>query len=306
MKIYRNPDVKQLNLKNSAVALGVFDAMHIGHAAIIRAAVDYAKANRLSCIVYLFENLPSNVLGGSKEERVCTLSERLDIIRSLGADIAVTQIFTSEFADVSAESFISGYLIDGLGAKYISVGFNYTFGKMGLGNPQMLSDICTPLGIKINRHVPVTLSGKVVSSTRIRKMISEGKLSEAKELLGRFFSIKGTVVHGLGNGRKINFPTANIEISHEKILPRFGVYAGETKINGKTYRAIINVGPRPTVETNSQPLIEAHIVDFDGDLYGAALTLEFVGFIRDIRKFSSLEALGEQLVRDVRFCLNLK
>ena len=290
------------NLKNTAVALGGFDAIHAGHREIIRNVVDYAKVNNLTSVVYMFRNQPKAVLGAEERRNINTFRQRLEIVEALGADVVIAQWFTPEFKNVSAENFIKLYLRDWLDAKYIAVGFNYRFGKNREGNIDLLQKLGDKYGIRVCSIPSVNINGAPVSSTRIRNLIQNGKMEAAGDCLGRHFSIQGLVISGNRIGRTIGFPTANLNLPKTGVVPKYGVYISKTRAYNTWYPSITNVGSRPTVE-NGQYFIETYISGFDGDLYNADIEIRFYSYLRGIVKFSDLEELKAQLEKDKK---NLK
>lgn len=302
MKVYTSENQSEnildsIYLSKTAVALGSFDAIHIGHRKIILDTVEYARENGLKSAVYMFRNRPSSVLGGKDIPAINTFENRLDIIKDLGVDIVVAQWFTLEFKEVSAESFFENYIIRHLGAEHISIGFNYRFGKYGAGDAALLKTLGKKHNVNVTEIGCVRLDGEPVSSTKIRALIADGNTEYAAKCLGRNFSVSGKVIRGSQIGRTIGFPTANIALPLDSVLPKRGVYITKTYANGSSYPSITNVGERPTVNSEL-PFIETYLSDFDGDLYDSVIKIEFYSYLRDIVKFSGLDRLKEQLSRD--------
>ena len=285
------------SLRETAVALGGFDAIHIGHQAIIRNVVAKAKAEGLSSVVSLFRNLPRNVILGGDTPPVYPLEKRLALLEDLGVDIVIAQWFTPEYKEILPEVFVEEYLKQRLDARYVAVGFNYHFGKNGAGNRTTLKTLCQPMGIEVCGIDAVTIDDAIVSSTRIRELLQQGNMIDAARCLGRPFSLTGTVIAGNRLGRAMGFPTANIACPKTLILPKFGVYFSRVKANGAWYTAICNVGARPTVADDT-PWIEAHLLDFEGDLYGKEIEIVFCDSLREIQAFENPEALAKQLAKD--------
>lgn len=285
------------SLKNTAVALGCFDAIHIGHRQIIKNTIDYAKKNNLTSVVYMFRNNPSSVISADGVKSINTFKQRLEIIESLGAGIVIAQWFTPEFREVSPEDFVRLYLKERLDAKYISAGFNYRFGKIGRGDAALLSELGKQYGIKFCPVPCVELGGTPVSSTRIRKLIQDGDMETAAACLGRQFSYRGTVIQGNRIGRTFGFPTANLSFSDSVVMPKQGVYITKTLADGILYPSITNVGIRPTVE-KGLPFVETYIAGYSGDLYGKEIEIEFYTYRRSIVKFPDTDCLKAQLSED--------
>ncbi|MEG2380081.1 MAG: bifunctional riboflavin kinase/FAD synthetase [Oscillospiraceae bacterium] len=290
-----------IKLHNTAVALGVFDAMHIGHVSIIKKMIEYAIENSLTSCVYMFENLPRGVISGSDIKNVCTIDKRLELLKNLGVEVVIVEKFTTEYQKMEYTEFIKKYLIDRFDAKFICVGYNYHFGYMGKGNPENLAEYCRKYGIKVDVESCMGLE-ETVSSTYIRELIANGDVGTAEKYLGRKFSIAGNVAHGNAIGKSIGFPTANINLPPGNIIPKFGVYVGETKVGDKWYPSITNIGGKPTVENDYQ-CIETHILNFDDDIYGDKIEIRISKFLREITKFKNLEALKLQLEKDKKFAL---
>ncbi len=283
---------ENLTLSSSAVALGDFDAIHIGHREIIGDSVDYARKNGAASVVYMFASRPNKNFPD-----INTLEKRLEILESLGVDFCVVEEFTEEYKNISCESFVKDYLEKRLHAKAVFVGFNYRFGKNAAGDTDMLRELCKGK-IEVFEKACVKVRDIPVSSTAIRKMVEKGEVKAAEEFLGRYFSICGTVVHGKQIGRTIGFPTANIKRPKSSLLPKSGVYISRTKVENEHYYSITNIGTKPTVcdMTNN---IETAIGNFSGDIYGREIEVEFCDYIREIRKFESLDALKAQLRSDM-------
>ncbi len=283
--------------EKSAVALGGFDAMHIGHQAIIQKMVDDAKSLHLTSVVYLFRNQPRTVVTGEACPSVCSLSKRLALLEEWGVDVVIAEWFTPEYQAVSPETFVKEYLKNWLKASYVAAGFDYRFGEKGSGDMKLLQQLCRHEEIQVYEQAPVMIDGSVVSSTRIRKLLSQGAVAEAERCLGRPFSVCGQVTEGNRIGRTMGFPTANIDYPEDMVLPGQGVYQTCTRAGGAWYSSITHLGSRPTV-TDSNLRLETHLLGFQGDLYGTEIEVAFCKYLREIKKFSNLEELKEQLKKD--------
>ncbi|MBQ4146282.1 MAG: bifunctional riboflavin kinase/FAD synthetase [Clostridia bacterium] len=305
MQIFIQTDEKKLlqnglSFFDTAVALGCFDAMHIGHREIIRNVVETAKKKGLKSLVYFFVNVPRSVLMNDHIPQINTLDERLSILEEMGVDIAVAKEVTPDFLNLSPEFFVKDILSKEFGAKYICAGFNYRFGKGGIGDADYLVKLGNDLGIPINVMPCVELDGEPVSSSRIRELLQKGRIENANILLGKEFSISGTVISGNHIGRTLGFPTVNLEIPKGKMHPAFGVYVTKVKVNNKCYPSITNVGTRPTI-ANDGAYIETHLLDFSGDLYEREITIDFHSYLRPIKKFENTDNLKKQLENDKQF-----
>lgn len=284
----------KIKLSDTAVALGSFDAMHKGHCEIIRRTIDYAKKNKLCSVVYMFRNHPASFVNGEEIKSINTFKKRLEIAKNLGTDLVIAQWFTQEFKNITPFDFFTRYLCNHLGARFVSAGFNYHFGKDGAGDTSALELFGNEYDVKICTVPCVRVNGCPISSSRIRKLISDGNMEEAADCLGRFFSVSGKVIHGNQIGRTIGFPTANVNLPKDNITPKSGVYITKTYVGDKSYPSITNVGTRPTVNC-SNSLIETHLENFCGDIYGLEITVEFYSYLREIKKFPNLEQLKAQL-----------
>lgn len=288
MKVYFGS--KDLRLSPSAVALGGFDAIHKGHAAIISDMISYAKENKLLSVVYMFAS-PFD----KGQKMLNTLQKRLEILEAEGVECCVVEEFDEEFKNTSKETFAKEYISNRLGAKAIFVGFDYRFGKGAEGSAADLKTLCRA---EVFVKDCVKLCGRAVSSTAIKEMIEAGDVKAASEYMGRHFSLSGKVVRGKQIGRTIGFPTANLKYPEGIVIPKMGVYITKSKIGGKKYYSITNVGEKPTISDKTQN-IETSIGEFSDDIYGEVIEVEFCERIREIRKFSSLDALKSQLKSDM-------
>lgn len=271
--------------QDTAVALGAFDGLHIGHRAVIRPAVE----SGLRSVVFTFKDNPAALLGG-RVRYLSAVEERLRILESWGVDTVIMPDF-SEVAGLSAEAFAALLFAD-ISAKMLFCGEDFTFGRGAAGNTETLQRACKARGAELRVIPAVTLRGEKVSATRIRNALERGDAEEAAALLGRPFGFELEVVHGNRLGRTIGIPTINQPLPEDFILPRFGVYASTVQIGEKALFGVTNIGVKPTVGSD-RVLAETWIPDFSGDLYGRILRLELLGFIRDERKFASLEELRE-------------
>jgi riboflavin kinase/FMN adenylyltransferase len=277
-------------LKNGRVViLGNFDGVHIGHQAIISEGIKVA--NELGCTLtaWTFDTV-----------RGKTLCEK-DIRKKLLCEYGVEEVVFASFSsvkDMSPEQFVDKILCSELNAKAAVCGYNYSFGAGGKGTPELLKKLCGEHGIIVRTVKKVSSVVGEVSSSRIRMLISEGKVSDAAALLGRPFALSGQVSHGAGLGRTVGIPTVNFDGMDGICLPKFGVYATLTRIGDKKFVSLTNVGVRPTVNDARGVTAETHILDFSGDLYGKTVMVEFLDYIREETAFPSLEALSEQIKLD--------
>lgn len=292
MKILRNNGMLP---KGLAIALGAFDGVHMGHRKLIENIVSYSKEkNCLSC-VYTFDTLPS----GAKY--ITDWEQRIDIFEKLGVDYLYIQKFDADFKGTSAKGFMEKYIKD---ASFVTVGFNFRFGKGREGNTQILKDYCSENGIDFNVVEPVYLGNEIVSSTKIRGYIEEDNFETASKMLMSDFTVSGEVIHGNAIGRTIGFPTANISVDENRIMPTEGVYATVTEYEDKKYPSVTNYGGKPTFKDN-KILLETNIFDLEEDLYGKKISVIFLKKLRNIVAFSSKEELKNQLNTDKKESLKI-
>lgn len=287
------------DLPTPVLALGTFDGVHLGHQLVIGQAVERARAVGGRAVVATFEPHPLEVLRPSTEPvLLTTLEERLRLFQPLSADVALVLPFDLEFSRLPALTWLDDVLAGRLGAREIFVGTSYTFGHRREGTASGLAEWGRARGLPVHLVPAVLVSGEPVSSSRIRGAIREGLVDEAAPLLGRWYSVGGRVVRGSGRGRTLGFPTANIQTHPRKVLPGRGVYATVVTVRDRRYRGATNIGYRPTFG-GATFAVEAHLLEFDGDLVGEDVALAFVGRIRDERAFSGPEALVRQIQDDV-------
>ncbi|MGI6485186.1 MAG: bifunctional riboflavin kinase/FAD synthetase [Tepidanaerobacteraceae bacterium] len=297
METYRDLSALKFQFP-TAVGLGNFDGVHVGHQILLTKLKELSKKNNLKSVVITFEPHPSRVLTPHKAAHLITTScQKENIIRSFGIDFLVVSLFTREFSRINYTDFIYDYLIKKYNAKLVIVGYDYKFGYMGKGNASRIKQICNKEGISVVIVPPVRHEGKVVSSTLIRSLIKTGAVRKASEYLGRNFSIEGKIIHGDGVGTKLGYPTANICIPDNVILPARGVYAVLALWGGLTYQGVANLGYKPTFNGNEIRL-EVHIFNFNKDIYGKEIKVEFVDIIRKEVKFNSVEQLVAQVKND--------
>ena len=306
MKRYGSLGDLPLGGTRRALAIGAFDGVHVGHQAIIGRAIELAAARGIPAMVVTFDPPPVSVL--HPEYRVTVLTEvglKAQLIERLGADELLVVPFTRAFSRIRAERFVQMLAGPPIGADAVVVGQNFRFGHRGAGTADGLREMGRQLGLRV--EVPpmvVDAEGKPVSSTRIRRLVSEGRVREVAPLLGRPHSVEGTVVHGEQRGRALGLPTANLEAPPHAAVPGRGVYAGRATLAGGSHAAAVNIGYAPTFAHEGEPRpqrLEAFLLDYDGpDLYGERLPLEFLERLRDERRFESPDALVAQVHEDVR------
>lgn len=301
----------ELHIKDrTAVALGNFDGVHIGHRKIMENALGSAKDKDLKALCFTFSNHPFNFILGRDEDDpaaiklICSEEDKISLIESMGFDILVNVPFDERVMKMRAHDFFSDVLLDRLNAGCISVGFNYSYGARAEGKPEMLMEECAEHGIGCRIQEAVRIDGKVVSSTLIREMISAGDMESARKYLGRPLMFSGRVGHGNRIGSANGCPTANIIPAADRMLPPYGVYFTHTAVDGKVYDSVSNLGVRPTIDPGSRVRsIETNLFDFDGDLYNKDIVVTFERFSRGEKEFASREELFAQIAEDCRNAL---
>jgi riboflavin kinase/FMN adenylyltransferase len=300
MKIIRAANELKPQGRKVCVAIGFFDGVHLGHQQIIRQTIADARQHEALALVVTFDQHPSTIVAPARvPPLIYSLPQKIRVIGSLGGDALLLIHFDKPFSEQSGEVFIRGLARDLGQIQSLCVGTNFTFGHKRGGNVALLKTLGAELKFAVHGMAAVSLDGKIVSSTRIRETIRTGDLDTAGQMLGRAYSIAGTVVRGDQLGHQLGFPTANLDVSG-LLLPPNGVYTVHALVEGRTQRAVVNVGCRPTVKNPTpQTRVEAHLLDFDGDLYGKELELIFAEKLRDEKKFPSLDALKAQIAQDI-------
>ena len=283
------------------LALGVFDGVHVGHQEVISNAVKSARAMGGMIGVVTFEPHPVRVLAPDRAPRriLASIEHKADLLGSMEVDFLCVQEFTLDFAAREAKEFIRDLVGYSSELKTIAVGEDWIFGKSRRGNVSKLIEWGVEMGFSVTAASPVMIEGERVSSTRVRQAVRDGNLSAVSEMLGRPYDVVGTVIEGKKLARQLGYPTANVVVHNEQ-LPPDGVWSLKVKFRGMIYDAIGNLGRRPTVEQEgARRLLEIHVFDFSGDLYGEIIEAEFMGYIRKEKKFESIEELKDQIIADV-------
>lgn len=293
----------------TAIALGMFDGVHLGHQKVISHAKEYAKKNGLKTGVITLKSHPKeithrNLKTKSAPKLITNLETRLKVFESMGIDFALVIDFNQSFMDTSAEDYLNTYLKDKLNAAFISVGFDHHFGKQRSGNIEFLKQWAQANSIELKVQEAFQIVDTIVSSSLIRQLLEHSQIKEVNEYLGYDFRYIAEIIHGDKKGREIGFPTANLEIDPKVQLPANGVYKGycsiiDTKYQGELYNVAINLGYKPSINDEKVLSLEVHIPGFNGDIYGKKLDLRFTEKIRDEKKFDSLGALQEQIKKDI-------
>jgi riboflavin kinase/FMN adenylyltransferase len=295
-----NASFEELNLDGSCLSIGTFDGVHLGHQAIVRQLVESARKQGLPAIVLTFFPHPAIVLKKRQQTNFITSpQEQADLLGKMGVDIVITYPFTVKVAQLSAQAFIT-QLYEKLHFRELVVGYDFAMGKGREGNVNRLREIGEQYHFSVQDIKAVKIEGQVVSSSQIRNYILEGKVREARRLLGHHYSLNGKVVPGDGRGKLLNIPTANLEIWAEKAIPRVGVYVCIAHQGKVTRGAVTNIGVRPTFEKSPVAVrVEAHLLDYEDDLYGKMLELEFIDRIRDEMRFNNVDNLVNQIQMDI-------
>ena len=282
-----------------AIAAGVFDGVHLGHQAVLGSALDAARDMGGTAVALTFDPHPSRILRPQKAPRLLTSTvHKLRLIEEVGFENILVVSFDHLFAEVEAEEFIRRLVVAARPLARICVGQGWVFGRARRGDGDLLRRMGAENGFQTTEVLPVQVDGTVVSSTLIRASVESGDLDAAGRMLGRKHAILGTVQHGDEIGRTLGFPTANLS-AHNEQFPPDGVYAVKVHLDGMTISAVANIGSRPTVSNSGQRLLEVHLIDFSGDLYGRDIEAVFVRFLRPEKKFTSLEALKSGIAADI-------
>ena len=292
-------NIDKSTLPPLSMALGYFDGVHLGHQKVILEAKRQAEIKGLHSAVMTFDPHPSVVLGKTHKhvQYITPLTEKIKLVEELGIDYLFIVHFSLEFANLLPQEFIDQYVID-LNVKHVVAGFDYSYGRMGKGTMEILP-FHSREKFTFTVVEKLTCGNEKVSSTRIRQYLKEGRTAELPELLGRFYQTAGTVVHGDKRGRTIGFPTANVETNEEYILPPLGVYAVKIKINENWYQGVCNVGYKPTFNKEALKVsVEVNVFNFEKDIYGQHVIVEWHKYLRKEQKFSGINELVAQIERD--------
>ena len=289
--------------KNLVIALGYFDGVHLAHQKVISSAVNYAKNKGLKSAVITFKMAPACYFKNLETKYICSLDERLKYIEALGVDYAFVIDFSS-IAKLTAYEYLKNCLVKNFSPKAIITGFNHTFGAKKSGNEKLLFDLQKEFGYAYIEIQPEMLEGEVISSTLIRNYLLSGEVEKANQMLGKSFSISGEVIQGQHLGRTIGFKTANLLYPKEIIDIKNGVYGAKVFVKDKQYRGILNLGVKPTVSNENKRVLEVNIFDFDENIYGKNIKVEFDEMIREEKKFSSIDELKNQISKDVEYWRN--
>ena len=287
-------------MRERVIALGFFDGVHLGHGALLRRAAEEAKKRGCESAVFTFDRPPKEVITGIPCPLINSPEDRAELVKRLyGIDEMIMVPFDDEMRTTPWDRFVTDILVGRYGAVHLVAGHDHHFGHRNQGSPELLKEKCAELGLGCDIIPAVTLDGVTVSSTHIRKLLEEGDVETARAFLGHPHVLTQTVGHGRQLGRTIGIPTANLVAPPHVLLPKRGVYAAKITLpDGRAFGGVTNVGVRPTVNNGQDVTVEPWILDFDGDLYGQAIRVEFYRRLRDERKFDSLAALRSQIETD--------
>ncbi len=306
VKLYKNFNINNHH-KNSIILIGNFDGLHLGHQKLFKLALSYKKKYNSKIGVINFDPMPKMYFNNSlKNFKISSVNQKLELLKALKVDFIITKKFDRNFSKIKSIKFIKEILYKKLNCKFIFVSNNFRFGNKREGNVKQLIEYESECNFKIIKPKPLTKSKKIISSTSIRKLIQKGNLSQANKFLGRTWAIQGKVSKGRQLGKKIGFPTANIDIENY-VIAKPGVYAVKVKKQNSTkfFYGIANLGYRPTFNQN-KILLEVHLFNFSGNLYNKYLTVNFLKFIRSERKFKNIKQLRKQIKIDLKKAKKIK
>ena len=297
MIIYKNLNIKK-NHKDSVIAIGNFDGLHVGHQKVLKEAKQRAKSKKMKFGLVTFEPVPTMFFNKNiKNHRINSLNQKIYFLRKIKLDFLIVINFNKTFSNLSAEDFIRKVLSQKLKSKYIFVSRNFKFGKKRLGNIKTLKNLEKKYSYKVSVTIPQKNKNKIVSSSLIRKTIQKGRVEQAGKLLGRLWCVEGEVVKGDQRGRTIGFPTCNIQLN-KYILPKLGVYSVWVQISNLKKKGIANIGYRPTFNGKNL-LLEVNIFGIKRNLYKKILKIGFIKFIRAEKKFKNIKELKAQIKKDI-------
>lgn len=304
MRIYHH--ISELShVTNSIVTIGTFDGVHLGHQKIIKRLVELKQKQGGEIVLFTFTPHPRKVLFPEQSDLklITTTEEKCELLKQFGVDHVLVYPFTKAFSQMQAQDYITDVIAKGLKTKTLVIGYDHRFGSNREGNIDLLKEYADSLQFNVEEIPAQEINQLNISSTRIRKAIDEGDIETANEFLGYSFFIKGTVVKGKQLGRTIGYPTANVHVEDaDKLVPKIGVYAVKVIVSENTYRGMLSIGTNPTTDSDNKIKIEVNIFDFDKDIYGESIKLEFVKWIRNEEKFANLDELKQALTNDKIAC----
>jgi riboflavin kinase/FMN adenylyltransferase len=306
MQVLTSPEAFDRSLGRPVITVGSFDGLHQGHQRIIRYVVDRANQARVPSVVYTFSPHPYFVVKGvSGRFLISTDQEKLAILEQLGVAMVIVQPFTAAFASIRSEEFIAMHLVGHLAPQRMVVGYSHVFGKDAEGSETLLKELGRENGFAVDVVDAIQLQNEKINSTAVRNYLARGAVDRARFMLGRPYTLSGTVVRGEGRGRTLGMPTLNVvPDSDRKIIPADGIYIGRTRHQGESFPSLVYCGKKPTFGTGNGGAVEVHLLNMERDLYDAVVTVEFLTRIRDDRAFSSPDDLKIQLAADREVALH--
>jgi len=292
-------DIKNINIDKTAICVGTFDGLHQGHMVVINKTIEQAKRLNAKSLVFTFWPHPHEIIFPDKTVYYLnTFQEKIDLFTKSGIDYLVLFPFNKEFSNKTSKEFIKDFLVEKLNMKFFVIGYDHQFGKEREGKYEKMMNCAEELNFGIERVEQQAIKDEFISSTKIRNLIKEGELELANSLLGYKYFTSGDVIRGKQIGKSIGFPTANINIAPNKIMPKTGVYCVKVDLEDKIYTGMANIGFNPTIDNSKELNLEVHLFDFQKDIYQKKIKISFYKRIRNEEKFSSLEALKSQLEKD--------
>jgi riboflavin kinase/FMN adenylyltransferase len=299
MKIIRNFSNISSQEKNTVLALGNFDGLHLGHQKILTKIQEIAKNSKKKTAIMSFEPHPYIFFNKARNFNILSLQDKITLLKNSNIDYFYLVRFDKKFANITANEFINQILIKKLAISHLVIGYDFIFGKNRAGNADLLRSQSENHHIsftQISSHI--SSNGAIYSSTEIRKSLTLGEIEKVSTMLGRNYFIKNRVIEGKKIARDLGYPTANITLNN-LYYPKFGVYAVKTHIKNKIFNAIANIGIKPTISNKNTPILEVHIFNFDANLYGQKIKIEFISFLREEEKFDNIEKLQKQITLDI-------
>lgn len=306
MVIYHNLNLVPQPFRNPVITIGNFDGVHLGHQTLFQKVKDRSRAVDGQSVVITFDPHPIKLMRPDKRlPMLTTTDQKIKLLASMELDGIIVHPFSAEFGSMPAREFVQYYLVHRLGAREVVIGHDYRFGRNREGNIALLQSLGEEFGFPVHVVDPIQINDTIVSSTLIRNLINDGQVLAAQNFLGRPYEVTGKVIHGHGRGaRLLGFPTANITIDNGLLVPAAGIYAVRVELRGQLYPAVANIGTCPTFD-NQELSLEVYLLDFDRDIYGERLAVQFVQRLRDERRFDDLPALVAQIKKDVAAALQI-
>lgn len=300
MVIYHNLDVITQPFHQAVITIGNFDGVHLGHQTLFRKVKERARAVGGQSVVITFDPHPIKLMRPDKQlPMLTTTAQKIKLLADLEVDVIIVHPFSPEFGAMPAREFVQYYLVQRLGAQEVVIGHDYRFGRNREGNIALLQTLGAEFGFPVHVVDAIQIDNTVVSSTLIRNLVRDGQVSAAQDFLGRSYEVTGAVIRGHGRGaRLLGFPTANLAVDNGLLVPAAGIYAVRAELRGQIFPAVANIGTCPTFN-NQELSLEVFLMDFDQDIYGARLAVQFVQRLRDERRFADVPALVTQIKRDV-------